>query len=285
MTETKDKKALATLRPNEKNLNWVVPKNTTEAIALAKTLSASGLVPKDFIGKPENCLIAMGMGAEIGLNPFQSIQNIAVINGRPCIWGDCLLGVVVVSKDFEAIVETLDEKTMTATCKVKRKGREWVTVTFSKEDAEKAGLWNKQGTWQSYPKRMLKYRARGFALRDAFPDKLKGIYIREEVEDFPQEATIVAPPAPRTVEVEGETVDTKTGEVNDAKPDTSSLPITEAQRRLIFAKLRENKVDETVFKKWLSSELNIESTKDLTNGDMDAVLLWIDSGNHEATQD
>ncbi len=42
----------------------------------------------------------------------------------------------------------------------------------------------KQGPWTQYPERMLKLRARGFTLRDAFPDVLKGIKAREEVEDY-----------------------------------------------------------------------------------------------------
>ena len=53
---------------------------------------------------------------------------------------------------------------------------------------KKAGLLNKAGAWKSYPKRMLAQRARGFALRDAFPDAIKGIITTEEAVDFPDEA-------------------------------------------------------------------------------------------------
>jgi hypothetical protein len=50
--------------------------------------------------------------------------------------------------------------------------------------AKRAGLLAKGGVWIQYPERMLKLRARGFCLRDAFPDALKGIKPREEVEDY-----------------------------------------------------------------------------------------------------
>ena len=74
-----------------------------------------------------------------------------------------------------------------AVCIAHRKGRKPVTATFSVEDAKRAGLWGKQGPWQAYPKRMLQMRARGFALRDAFPDVLKGLITAEEAQDYPAE--------------------------------------------------------------------------------------------------
>jgi hypothetical protein len=55
------------------------------------------------------------------------------------------------------------------------------------EDAKRAGLAGKQGPWQQYPKRMLQMRARAFALRDVFPDVLRGVYVAEEAADMPPE--------------------------------------------------------------------------------------------------
>jgi hypothetical protein len=59
-----------------------------------------------------------------------------------------------------------------------------VVRTFSQDDAKTAGLWGKQGPWSQYPKRMLQLRARGFALRDAFPDALRGIHSADESRDM-----------------------------------------------------------------------------------------------------
>jgi hypothetical protein len=57
-------------------------------------------------------------------------------------------------------------------------------------DAKAAKLWGKSGPWTDYPRRMLKFRARGFVLRDVFGDVLKGLRTAEEVRDYPEERNI-----------------------------------------------------------------------------------------------
>lgn len=159
------------------------PRTFDEALKYATLISKSSFCPKDFRGRPEDVLIAIQMGNEIGLPAIQSIQNIAVINGRPCLWGDGALAVVQNHPHYEWISETLDEEG-NAVCTVKRKNHEPHIAVFRIEDAKKARLWGKQGPWSDYPNRMLQLRARGFALRDVFPDALKGLVTREEVEDY-----------------------------------------------------------------------------------------------------
>ena len=149
------------------------PQNFEQALTFSQYLADSDMVPKDFKGKPGNCLIAMQWGAEIGLQPLQAMQNIAVINGRPALWGDALIALARASSACEYIVESQTETV--ATCKVKRRGEPETVRTFSMDDAKKAGLIGKQGPWSQYPKRMMQMRARGFALRDVFPDVLKGM--------------------------------------------------------------------------------------------------------------
>lgn len=159
------------------------PKDFGEAEHIAMLLAKSDIVPKELQGKPANVLLVLMHGNEIGLSPSQSLTSIMVINGRPSLWGDAVMGKVKASSVYEASVDEFDEKTQTATFKVKRKGEDWVIRTFSQADAQKAGLWGKQGPWSGYPKRMLFNRARAFALRDAFPDVLKGLRIAEEEQD------------------------------------------------------------------------------------------------------
>jgi hypothetical protein len=162
------------------------PTNLTEAIALSKLIAGSDLAPKDFKGKPANVLIAMQMGAEVGLAPMQSLQNIAVINGRPSLWGDAALGVVQVHPEYEWHKEGWDgqKADKVAWFQIKRKGQEAYTTRFGVADAVKAGLWGKAGPWQTYPDRMLQMRARGFGLRDKFADALRGLSIAEESMDI-----------------------------------------------------------------------------------------------------
>jgi hypothetical protein len=159
-----------------------------DAFRFSKMVAASEFAPKDFRGKPESCLLAIQHGSEIGLSPMQSLQNIACINGRPAIWGDAALAVAMASPVCESVTETIDGEGdgMVATCTAKRRGYEKPTVVrFTVADAKKAGLWGKSGPWTQYPRRMLQLRARGFALRDAFPDVLKGLVTAEEAQDYP----------------------------------------------------------------------------------------------------
>lgn len=161
-----------------------------DALRFATMVSKSDFAPKDFKNKPESCLLAIQHGSEIGLGPMQSLQSIAVINGRPSIWGDAALAVCMGSPACEYVRETIEGagENMVAICEAKRRQFEKpVVVRFSVEDSKKAQLWGKAGPWTQYPKRMLQLRARGFALRDAFPDVLRGLVTAEEATDYEQQ--------------------------------------------------------------------------------------------------
>ena len=163
------------------------PENSEQAMKLAKGIATSSFCPKQYQNKPGDILVAMQMGAEVGLKPMQALQGIACINGTPTIWGDAMVALCRSHDDFESIEEFIDKKdknNLEAVCKVKRKGEPMCVRTFSQDDARTAGLFSKGGPWKSYPKRMLQMRARGFALRDTFADALKGLKSAEEVRDY-----------------------------------------------------------------------------------------------------
>jgi hypothetical protein len=167
--------------------------NMQDALQMATMISNSQLAPANYKGRPEDTLVAMMMGHEVGLNPMQSIQNIAVINGKPSIYGDAMLALVQNHYSFGGINESYDENTKTAKCTVWRKGGAEHEQTFSKVDAETAGLWGRKGPWSTSPKRMLAMRARGFALRNQFADALLGLISAEEAEDMPRAERDVTP--------------------------------------------------------------------------------------------
>jgi len=176
--------------PIECGSRGLVLRTLDDMYRFAKYVSASGLAPKG-IEKPEAILVALQYGAELGLSPAQSLQNIAVINGRPSLWGDTMLALCMSSPvwDEEAFHEWFDGKPgtdgFTAHCRVKRRGRkEPVVRSFSVADAKAAGLWGKSGPWAQYATRMLQMRARSWALRDAFPDILRGCLAAEEAMDI-----------------------------------------------------------------------------------------------------
>lgn len=160
-----------------------------EAMRFAEQIANTDFAPKSFRGNAPAIMLAMQHGLELGLGPLQAVQNIASINGKPSIYGDAALALVKSAPDYEYVIETItgDGDNMAATCRAKsRKDPEETVCTFTVKDAKLAGLWGKQGPWTNYPKRMLQMRARGFALRDAFPHVLKGLITAEEAGDYPK---------------------------------------------------------------------------------------------------
>lgn len=168
----------------------LVPRNLEELWRMGGMFVASGMMP-DGMEKQEAACVAIQMGLEVGLSPMQAVQNIAVINGRPSIWGDAALGLVMSSgklEEFNEYFEADDSDGTVAVCEAKRAGKKDTIVRrFSMADAKQAQLLGKPGPWQQYPKRMLQMRARSWALRDGFADVLKGLQTREEVFDMREE--------------------------------------------------------------------------------------------------
>lgn len=160
------------------------PANLQQAMDLAKYMCQSQLVPKDMRGKPGDVLVTMAIGDSIGLSPAQALQAICLINGRATVWGDFLKALCFNSPLCDDIIETQSDGIAVCTA-IRRKPHgglckpiEW---KFSTAMAKTAGLWGKAGPWTTHPTRMLQLKARNFACRDAFPDVLKGLQMREDV--------------------------------------------------------------------------------------------------------
>lgn len=153
-----------------------------------------------------DCAVAIMRGVGLGMGPIQAVECIAVVNGRATVWGDMMLGLCRRSGRFDedGFLEWFDndpnprklspdvnagkpdhaKDSYTAHCVTKRIGAKAPKAYgYSIGDAKKAGLWTKQGTWQTNPNRMQIYRARAFNLRDNFTDVLQGLYDREEMLD------------------------------------------------------------------------------------------------------
>jgi hypothetical protein len=156
----------------------IVPTTIDEVFRLANGISKSGLAPKG-MSRPEQISIALMTGLELGLPPMQAVQRIAVINGRPTIWGDALPALLW-ARGFKIEEDVSDDG---ARCTITRPDGSKIVRTFTEKDARKAGLWGKAGPWTQYPQRMLQMRARGFAARDGAADVLSGVYLAEEMQD------------------------------------------------------------------------------------------------------
>ncbi|MDB5042219.1 MAG: hypothetical protein JWN27_2945 [Candidatus Eremiobacteraeota bacterium] len=222
-------------------------RNYDEAWQFAETIAKSDLAPKDYRGKPANVLVAVQMGQEVGLKPMQALQAIAIINGRPSLYGDGLLGVVRDSPLCEWIKEYRIGTPGTDgdgwTCEAKRVGDpNIISNTFTVADAKAAGLWNKEGPWKQYgATRMTKMRARSWTCRDGFADVLKGLRSAEEMLDVPDETReaitnaptrreavkiALAARAPRRVTTTVDAVQPASGQAS-ADPDFAKVPAQE----------------------------------------------------------
>ena len=186
------------------SIKAIIPQSFGDICRLAAVIAESGLAPKDF-KTPQAISIAIMHGMEIGLPPMQALQRIAVINGRPCLWGDAALALVRASGLCEYIKEWSDGsgENYVAYCESQRRGDKFsIKTSYSVSDAKVAGLWGKRGAqgqptpWVTNPKRMMQMRARGFNLRDGYPDVLGGLYLAEELQDGEsmKDVTPITPP-------------------------------------------------------------------------------------------
>ena len=248
----------------------------SDAFKFGEAVANSEFAPKDFRGKPASCMLAVQCGAEIGLAPLQALQSIAVVNGRPAVYGDAALAGVKASHVCEYVTEAIegDGEQMVATCTAKRRGYPSATVVrFTVADAKKAGLWGKQGPWSQYPRRMLQMRARGFALRDAFPDVLKGLVTAEEAQDYPTaEPATVKVSQPEQVVVrpkfDGTGVDSPLGKARVAVSRATTVERLEKLRTTADERLADGTFTKDDHK----------SLCDLIHGKLDILLNAEDSG-------
>lgn len=225
------------LRPEQAAIqisdNRSVQFRTLGDIAMYATiLHDSGLLPKEMSPRQATGNIIAGMG--IGLTPWQSILCMANVNNRPTVYGDALIGIVLASGLLvnQKTEYFKDKSGAVIACQYTcwRKGMEEpVTGEFTMDMARAAGLMGHTG-WKSYPRRMLKMRARAFALRDAFADILGGIRIREEEEDAIEvEATIVQPEAPKAKKTMGEML----ARANKGRPKKSETVIDVGEAEIV----------------------------------------------------
>lgn len=99
----------------------IVPTDMDSAYRLGKAICLAGMAPKG-MDTPEKCMIAIMRGMEVGLTPFMALDKIAIVNGRPTIWGDGAIGLVRGSGLCEFIKERIEGTgdTRMAVCEANR---------------------------------------------------------------------------------------------------------------------------------------------------------------------
>jgi hypothetical protein len=189
----------------------LVPTNLDEAWRISQTLAESSLLPEQYRGKPANVLAAFYMAADLGISGMQAMREIYVVKGKP--GSSSALKTALVRQSPDCLMWELVESTpLKATFKTQRRGDAKPTVlTFTIEQAKTAGLYpgKPDSAWNSYPENMLRARAASFLADLVYPDVVKGLKTKEELDEvdagereIPGErifSETMAPPAPVVV--------------------------------------------------------------------------------------
>jgi hypothetical protein len=179
-------------------MNDLVITSRNEIMSLADALEGCALLPTAYKRKAER-VYALMKGAELGLPPIYSLDNIQVIEGKTSLSADCKLAICKRSPEYAGSELAYSADMQSCTFTMNRKYANGTidksVTTFSMADAEKAKLVRTNSGWEKHPKRMLRARVVGFGCNDLFGDLFAGLYTPEEVEEF------TSPPIKTEVEI------------------------------------------------------------------------------------
>lgn len=181
-----------------------LPETIQSQMAMAKALASSNLVPRDFRGQPANILLAINLGASLGIEPAVALTEIQVIDGKPTL--SAHLQAALVRRAGHRL--RIEQKKNQATAILIRSDdpEHEHRATWTMARAEQAGLAGK-GAWRQYPESMLVNRAITEVVRFAAPDVLIGVAY--DPEELDPEAKVEPP----LIEVDGKVYEAEVVEV------------------------------------------------------------------------
>lgn len=165
------------------------PSNFEHAQRVAKMLSSSNLVPKDFQGNVQNTMIALEISNRIGASPLMVMQNLYIIHGKPSWSSSFIIAAINTSGKFSPLRFDItgegDDKGCIAWALEKETQQRLESPRITIGIAKKEGWYQKNGSkWQTMPDLMLRYRAASFFGRLYAPEILMGMYSIEETIDI-----------------------------------------------------------------------------------------------------
>lgn len=228
-------RAMMEIPPKAMARRGLMPVTVEESLRLAEILAKSNLVPGPYQGNPSNCFLAIEFGRELGIGWAAAIQNSYVLDGRPKLFGNIILGICRTSSVWEWIKEDYDATTKMATCTVKRRDDPAPVVrSYTYQMAVTAGLVGKDN-WKKNEIRMLQMRARNWALGDCFADWLNGVDIGDD------EVTIVDSVPPGTMSVP-QSADLMPASTDDKpKGEATAVEIKSPQAKKMVAEAEKEK--------------------------------------------
>ena len=174
-----------------------------DAQRIAKALASSTLIPPQFQGQQgfANCLVALEIANRMRMSPFQVMQNLHIIHGRPSWSSQFIIGLINGCGRFSPLRYDVTGQgdTLACTCVATElaSGNDLRGPTVTMAMAKKEGWATKSGSkWLTLPDLMIRYRAAAFWGRLYIPELLVGIQTQEEVVDI--EPVTVKPELPKT---------------------------------------------------------------------------------------
>ena len=163
---------------------------------IAASLADSALVPNAYRGQQglPNCIVAIEIANRMGMSPFQVMQNLNVIHGRPSWSSQFIIGLIQGCGRFEGF--SYDETPDGCQCvaRLKSTGELVDGPRITLDMAKKEG-WTKNSKWSTMPQTMLRYRAASAFGRFHIPDLILGIQSVEENEVIEAEVSVEPEPA------------------------------------------------------------------------------------------
>ena len=156
---------------------------------MAKALSQSTIVPKDYQGNEANAMVAIEIATRLHTSPIMVMQNLHVIQGRPSWSAQYLIAMVNGSGKYDIELQfdekfDKDGKPYSCQCWTMKNGRKITGITIDMDMAKAEGWLGKPGSkWKTMPQVMLRYRAASFFARMNCPELAMGYYTKEEVID------------------------------------------------------------------------------------------------------
>lgn len=156
---------------------------------IAKGLASSDLVPAAYKNNIPNTMIALEMANRLKISPFEVMQNLDIIKGKPS-WSSTFIIASINSCgrfkplrfEFVGVSKSDDYGCRAYTEDLDGNKLIGPTVTWLMVKSE--GWLSKTGSkWQTMPELMFQYRAASFFGRLYAPDILKGMQTVDEVKD------------------------------------------------------------------------------------------------------
>lgn len=166
---------------------WSDTKSMNAAMKVANLLAKSQLLPEQYIGHPENCLIAIDIANRMRVSPLLVAQNLYIVRGKPGWSGSFAISAINNCGKFSPL-DFVYTKNGGGGCYAQAtrlsdgkllKGTE-ITLDMAKNE----GWSTKPGSkWLTMSEQMLAYRAGSFFARAYCPEVLLGVQTIDEIQD------------------------------------------------------------------------------------------------------